>query len=517
MVVVLIMVTSVSNACKKSDDGGTQASGSGTGTASSVKSTIKASQNPVSNSPTVSTNKTDVTKSNAESENVHTGNKSNNSGNNENTELNNNITNSEDIVVNEEKPINLGGMTLNYITFSSAIVPSDAEGTANQGKMIYKLIKNAEEKYNFKMKIELITTDFVNGVISKSLAGINAADFIVSAVTGYLPFIQNNVIIPLDDYINFDELIMKANNTQKIAKWKGRYYGIVFYNTLTMGALIYNRSMLQREGQPDILELYKNSNWNWSTYLDIALSCTKDINGDGIIDQWGVTGRSTADVVQKIVNSNAVLGVGENNGKFTFNYTTPEGYRALQFMEDLFYVHKVYTSAGTTAGLAQYMKGNVAICFDDPWNHKSILKTGLDSITAPPPKGPDMTEYLRVTGTYNVISVNTLCKIPIGDAAKIVKEISIIWQEDGQLIKEYYDEVYRGDNWALLGTAQTKEEYFISNMRTDVDVKMDYTGAFNLTKEINAIIASIMNGVNVYTAVEEKKPSIEAIIDNYNN
>ena len=194
----------------------------------------------------------------------------------------------------------------------------------------------------------LNTPDYYNVVIAQAMAGIKFADFIPHTThNGTIPFIKNKVIIPLDDYIDFDEPIMKANKSMKVTEYWGKHWGIIYYNTLTLGTVQYNKDLLDREGQPDILELYENDIWNWSTFLDIAIACTKDTNGDGITDQWGVTAPSDADFVNKIVHSNGVASIQKVDDKFVYNYYTPEGQRALQFVSDLAHVYKVYKSSAS--------------------------------------------------------------------------------------------------------------------------------------------------------------------------
>ncbi len=509
--IIAVMGVGILGSCEKAETISATVTKAGTGSVSAARSTGKASQSNMS-ATQAATNKTAASMGTAASGNVNSELTSEGSDSSSENESNDETESTESNAVSEGKPVDLGGITLKYDIHTATGIPKE-DAAANQAKVIYNLIKAAEKKYNFKMESSATTANRQKDIITKSLAGINFADFIVATANDYLPFILNSIVIPLNDYVDFEEPVMKANKTQIIGLWKGKYYGIVYYNTVTMGAVMYNRGLLNREGQPDILTLYKNDNWDWSALLNIGIACTRDTDGDGITDQWGITGRSTAGTLQKIVNSNAVLGVGESNGKFVFNYATQEGYNALQFFADIVYVHKIYT----TAGMNQYTKGNVAICFDDSWNHKAILATGLDSITAPPPKGPNMPNYARITGGANYLCVSSLCAAPPAVAASIAKEISITWQEDGTLIPEYAALEF-GDESYIFPTAQTREEYFISNMRTDVPVLIDYAlNAFGLTTQINAITTSIMSGKSVTTAVEEKRSEIEAVLDNYNN
>ena len=51
------------------------------------------------------------------------------------------------------------------------------------------------------------------------------------------------------------------------------------------------KSMLEREGLPDIYDLWIADNWTWDQAEEMIIDVTCDLDGDGEIDQWGIAYR----------------------------------------------------------------------------------------------------------------------------------------------------------------------------------------------------------------------------------
>ena len=84
--------------------------------------------------------------------------------------------------------------------------------------------------------------------------------------------------------------------------------------------------MLEREGQPDPYELWKNGEWTWEAFEKIAKAVTRDTDGDGIIDQWGAPdffGDGTA-VIRTLPWNGIEITKVDENGRVVFALDSPE-------------------------------------------------------------------------------------------------------------------------------------------------------------------------------------------------
>lgn len=153
-------------------------------------------------------------------------------------------------------------------------------------------------------------------------------------------YYARDVILPLSQYfaadgINPEEIFI---DIQEQGVYNGEWYGIPRGATGNQ-VIYYNRNMFDEVG----LEYPENTpDWTWDDFLEIARTLTRDTDGDGEIDVWGIdTAKDTQDW-----NGGQQMAWGwggrlfsEDGSQSTFN--TPEVIEGLQFLADLRNVHGV--------------------------------------------------------------------------------------------------------------------------------------------------------------------------------
>jgi ABC-type glycerol-3-phosphate transport system substrate-binding protein len=145
------------------------------------------------------------------------------------------------------------------------------------------------------------------------------------AWTGEL--IENGSAEPLQPYIEGpnglspDEVAdfvpgMLENNT-----WDGVVYSFPFNKSVR--ALYWNKDIFAREG-------LTGAPTNWDEYSDMARRLTKDLNGDGELDQWGTAGQISAWMFENLLVQNGGRILSDDGTRAAF--AGPEGIEALEFM-----------------------------------------------------------------------------------------------------------------------------------------------------------------------------------------
>ncbi|HOV70220.1 MAG TPA: ABC transporter substrate-binding protein, partial [Clostridia bacterium] len=106
--------------------------------------------------------------------------------------------------------------------------------------------------------------------------------------------------------------------------------------------LFFNKSMLEREGLWDDYNLYdmqRNKTWTWDALDEVAFKVTKDKDGDGEVDQYGMIYHSRASPGFNSSNSNGGLGWGwyevDENGTPVFRGREPERIKVLKYFYDM--------------------------------------------------------------------------------------------------------------------------------------------------------------------------------------
>ncbi|NLG80309.1 MAG: ABC transporter substrate-binding protein [Firmicutes bacterium] len=165
---------------------------------------------------------------------------------------------------------------------------------------------------------------------------------------------------PLDKYMSKE---MKADffpHLLEMSQFKGQQVAIPWFTDCR--ALFYRKDLLAAEGIPE-----PTTSWTWDQFLTYAKKLTKDLNGDGIIDQYGfgTSGRYGSQWTP-FVRQNGGNFVDEERWVPTAN--DPAVIEGLQFYVDLIRVHKVTPPGITTILLNEIQKmfaeGKVAMFVD---------------------------------------------------------------------------------------------------------------------------------------------------------
>ena len=109
---------------------------------------------------------------------------------------------------------------------------------------------------------------------------------------------QQCLVLPVGSLLPDDYFERLPTHTQKIIdamKYRGTRY--VFsqqadYHDLSVGQFFvcwYNKDIFEREGVRDPWEIYLEGNWTWEEYGKCIEKLTKDKDGDGEIDLWGMS------------------------------------------------------------------------------------------------------------------------------------------------------------------------------------------------------------------------------------
>jgi multiple sugar transport system substrate-binding protein len=144
------------------------------------------------------------------------------------------------------------------------------------------------------------------------------------------------------------------------ATYNGKLYALPWFGTVR--AMFYRKDLLAAAGVPE-----PTTSWTWEEFLTYAKKLTRDLNGDGVIDQYGfgTSGRYVSQY-QPFVRQNGVDFVDEKRNVATANDAAV--IEAMQFYIDLVRTHKVTPPGITTINLQEIQKmfaeGKVAMFFD---------------------------------------------------------------------------------------------------------------------------------------------------------
>ncbi len=205
-------------------------------------------------------------------------------------------------------------------------------------KAIYQqLIDDFVEEHKDQVKevvFEVTTQDEYN---QKMIANMTAGDmpdvFYVgpSAVRSY---VDNGYLLPLDDYVDEATISSIWGTTQTIYRYDGTNVGsgslYAFPKDLSCFAFAYNQDLFDEAGleYPD-----PNKPYTYDEFIKVCEALTKDTDGDGEIDQWGVANADQFGMTPYLY-SNGVKFLNEDMTKVNVA-NNPQLTEALTFYTDL--------------------------------------------------------------------------------------------------------------------------------------------------------------------------------------
>lgn len=231
------------------------------------------------------------------------------------------------------------------------------------------------------------------------LAGGAAPD--VFAMDGPLfpDYQARSVLLDLTPYISRDAFDLTQLADQGVAVFKGPdgdQYGLP--RDLNVIALYYNKTMFDAAGIA-----YPDDSWDWARLVEVGKRLTKDANGDGKTDQWGLY-TETTDMENYWLSL-----VWQSGGDFfkpdgtSTALTTPEAARGIQFLQDLIYKDKILAEPAIFAQTGDaFEQGLAAMEVNGSWLVPTHEAAGLHFGIAPLPKGP-AGRYTSVNPTGAVV------------------------------------------------------------------------------------------------------------------
>ncbi len=152
-------------------------------------------------------------------------------------------------------------------------------------------------------------------------------------------FVDRNALVSLDEYITSAQYPLDVGiylpGVLEPGRWAGSQY--LLPKDFTPLAVYYNKRLFDQYGVP-----YPTDGWTWDDFLSTAKALTRDTDGDGQTDLWGVqmTGGWTTGFEYWVAAAGGRL-VSPDGAGFLGYLDSPQSAEALQFFRDLYHLHKV--------------------------------------------------------------------------------------------------------------------------------------------------------------------------------
>lgn len=278
----------------------------------------------------------------------------------------------------------------------------------------YIIIDKAIEQ--FEKKYKNVKVHYYSGILKDDYSEWLSQQLLLGKLPDIFMILSDdfNKFASLGVLKNLDKLMAEDSSFNpdlyfKTCLLSGRYEGVQYalpYETVPT-LMFVNKSLLQKEG----IDIPDND-WTWDDLFNICKKVTKDLDGDGVLDQFGIYNYSWLDAVR---TNGAVLFDEE---RMKINLLNKNVIEAVKFVQKLYELNR-----GQNVTQKDFDKGNVAfmpLSFAEyrtyktyPYKIKKYLNFQWDCITFP--AGPN---------GGNISEVNTLL---IGISSKTPHE-KLAWE-----------------------------------------------------------------------------------------
>jgi len=403
------------------------------------------------------------------------------------------------VTVGGKEKYNFGGRT---ITYSAWWELRPDPGASVEMERQARRVAEVEKKYNVKINyVNIPWGEYLARYVTTVMAGDSMGDIVTVEANWFYPtLLLNNFCTNLSELGVFDFTAEKfQRETVEFGTYRGGVYAYDVGRLYPRGVLYWNKSMFAREGLPDLYELFFNYKWTWEKMLEFAKALTKDIDGDGIIDQWGIGGAAQRLERAFVISNNAhYIDVSDkDNPKFAL--THPNAIEALQAHQDFILKHQVVSMTPEGApwdyNVQSFIEGKLGMLVGQIWKIDRIKEDMKDEYGIVLfPMGPKAKEYASELTGHLVRTMPITVKNP--------KEVAIV---EDVITEPHPDE--DPDDWREYYELRVTDEESIATVELLWDKQLSVFNlqwAFGIDDVFYTIEHEVMTGNKAPTAAVEE-------------
>ncbi|MGG4034735.1 extracellular solute-binding protein [Paenibacillus cisolokensis] len=406
----------------------------------------------------------------------------------------------------DEKIFDLNGETVKIGLWWDGADPREtkAEERTPAAEMMVKKIEEVEKKYNAKIEFVKFADyeNYVEHFTTTSLAGEPFADVVVLELFWAFPTLaEKGLIEPIDQWLDMSD--PKYNEWMRTGgSYKGKQYGHYDGSPSPYG-FYYNKTLVEKLGLEDPYELQQKGEWTWDVFRDYVKRATKDTDGDGKTDIYGIAGANGGVkwLAEQFIYVNNGAVDKDENGEIKFSLDSPPAIEALQFVSDLYNVDKSI-KPNVEDQTKEFVSGNGVFYAGFSWELSGLIEglAGQEIGYVFLPKGPNADDYKSYTPFGNMYFAAKYSKN--AEAAMHIYDEINLYGEGRKLTEE---------SWAM--SWPSKESLDTRKQMYDKIGYISYYAVPDGEKLFESVVKDITDGkVTPATAVDKVKQQFEANI-----
>lgn len=310
--------------------------------------------------------------------------------------------------------------------------------------MVAEMLEVIEDTFKCKVKINFFWPSLEN-MQKKTASGDKVGDFVDMPADLMLQSAMAGYIRPLNEIEGIDVNDARwITGATKLATMDGQTWGVsCWYPPGVRSCVFYNRDLVGG----DLTQLVKDGGWTFDKFRELARAATKDTNGDGVYDTFGLGFADPDYAVLNFVEANGGGLARVENGRVVESFSDSKTLYALDFFNRLINEDRV---ANISDSLRQengtqdvdmdslFINGNMAFYVTESWKAVTIRQKAdkLDYGILPLPKGPSASDYVSPAENYSPLFCITSTNQDLDKSVPVLNYLG-----------KHFAESFEGDSW----------------------------------------------------------------------
>ena len=280
--------------------------------------------------------------------------------------------------------LNITGDTVRYLCWG------DKKELSEPTTWAYRINELMKEKYGCSLDYVRTTYEELPSKAAQMVLSGDSPDLIFFKQQDNPNFILNEIVQPVDDYINFEDPFWKdLKPLMDEYAYNGKHY-LPVLDVINNGYIYYYKGMFEDAGLQTPLELYRAGDWTWSKFRELAKELTVDKGNDGTIDVYGCT----VSALYYYMSCGEDFVKFADDGTITNNMKSPTIAKAMNLLFDMGST-KDGSRNQQANDLELFQNGQVAMMWNEAWVTSALGPKFKDGSVefAPSPKMDGAEKY----------------------------------------------------------------------------------------------------------------------------
>jgi len=266
-----------------------------------------------------------------------------------------------------------------------------------------------ESKYGGEVEvIGVAWGDMMNQTISMVNTG-EVCDLVQAHDQNFPIYGAKNIVQDISQYVDLNDDFWYDSVTSTFT-FGGTPYAIG--SDATPVVISYNKTLFEQNGVKTPMEYFKEGNWTWDTFREVALQMTADTDGDGTNDIYGFGWWDSFYVQMLNANGTTTLKFGED-GTIGSNYLSAEATEAFTFLQNAYMTDKFIMHPDGDSFINDFKSGKLAMTCEYGFAAITAYACDYEIEWAPLPIGPSGEQY-ACGGSLTGFAVPTTSENPEG-------------------------------------------------------------------------------------------------------